>query len=491
MKKSLLTLAAAFAVVGANAADLAFELDFATAEPSEYVSAYTKTFTATCNGNKFTVFAMNNNTVATPWTEVRAGRKNNASTPYIATAFAASEVIEKIDFNITQLKAADAALILKTTLYTSATVDFADAVATEVPSPTGAGVFTVEVPAPAADLYYKVEFETSDKGSGNGYLRLSKVSYYGDAAVGSLPAAGLSFPESSYTAILGNAFTAPELTKETTAAVSYTSSNEDVATVDAATGEITLVDAGTTTITASAEANDDFRAGNASYTLTVVKAYTSVEEFYTLPSKGTGLIGFDLTVTYVNGNNCYATDGITPTLIYGSTSYKVGDIIPSGWTGQYSPFSQLPEIAPASAMPEVTETTEVTYPTVTEVSLDDVNLVCVLSGVTFEEATATGSTKVNFKGLVGEKEYTFRNNFADVESVEPGTYDVTLAVARYNTTLQLYPIAYAPHSDSVDSIEVADEAVEYFNLQGVRVANPENGLYIRRQGSKVSKVLVK
>ncbi|MDE6197957.1 MAG: hypothetical protein K2F91_08865, partial [Muribaculaceae bacterium] len=33
--------------------------------------------------------------------------------------------------------------------------------------------------------------------------------------------------------------------------------------------------------------------------------------------------------------------------------------------------------------------------------------------------------------------------------------------------------------------------VEYFNLQGVRVANPENGLYIRRQGNKVSKVLVK
>lgn len=33
--------------------------------------------------------------------------------------------------------------------------------------------------------------------------------------------------------------------------------------------------------------------------------------------------------------------------------------------------------------------------------------------------------------------------------------------------------------------------VEYFNLQGVRVANPENGVFIRRQGSKVSKVFVK
>lgn len=33
--------------------------------------------------------------------------------------------------------------------------------------------------------------------------------------------------------------------------------------------------------------------------------------------------------------------------------------------------------------------------------------------------------------------------------------------------------------------------VEYFNLQGVRVANPENGLYIKRQGNKVEKVYVK
>ena len=37
----------------------------------------------------------------------------------------------------------------------------------------------------------------------------------------------------------------------------------------------------------------------------------------------------------------------------------------------------------------------------------------------------------------------------------------------------------------------ANAPVEYFNLQGVRVNNPENGVYIRRQGSDVQKVLVK
>lgn len=44
----------------------------------------------------------------------------------------------------------------------------------------------------------------------------------------------------------------------------------------------------------------------------------------------------------------------------------------------------------------------------------------------------------------------------------------------------------------VESV-IADEnaPVEYFNLQGVRVENPENGLYIRRQGSKVEKVMIR
>lgn len=36
--------------------------------------------------------------------------------------------------------------------------------------------------------------------------------------------------------------------------------------------------------------------------------------------------------------------------------------------------------------------------------------------------------------------------------------------------------------------EDADAPVEWFNLQGIRVANPENGIYIRRQGNKVEKV---
>ncbi|MDE7436989.1 MAG: leucine-rich repeat domain-containing protein [Muribaculaceae bacterium] len=41
----------------------------------------------------------------------------------------------------------------------------------------------------------------------------------------------------------------------------------------------------------------------------------------------------------------------------------------------------------------------------------------------------------------------------------------------------------------LDADNAAD--VEYFNLQGVKIANPENGVFIRRQGDKVNKVVVK
>lgn len=48
-------------------------------------------------------------------------------------------------------------------------------------------------------------------------------------------------------------------------------------------------------------------------------------------------------------------------------------------------------------------------------------------------------------------------------------------------------------SSGIEGIEVdgSNSPAEYYNLNGVRVANPENGLYIKRQGGKATKVLVK
>ena len=52
-------------------------------------------------------------------------------------------------------------------------------------------------------------------------------------------------------------------------------------------------------------------------------------------------------------------------------------------------------------------------------------------------------------------------------------------------------LKFSSEESGVDNIAADNAPAEYFNLQGVRVANPENGLYIVRQGGKVSKQLVK
>ncbi len=61
--------------------------------------------------------------------------------------------------------------------------------------------------------------------------------------------------------------------------------------------------------------------------------------------------------------------------------------------------------------------------------------------------------------------------------------------AKINTITVTYQ--YNSTSDIEDVVVESDEAVEYFNLQGVKIANPENGLFIRKQGNKASKVFVK
>ena len=79
----------------------------------------------------------------------------------------------------------------------------------------------------------------------------------------------LAFSETSISILKGESFTAPTLTGAQTT-VTYSSSNEAVATVDAATGAVTIVGIGTTTITANAAANETYNAASALYTLIVL-----------------------------------------------------------------------------------------------------------------------------------------------------------------------------------------------------------------------------
>ena len=132
----------------------------------------------------------------------------------------------------------------------------------------------------------------------------------------------LSFGETkSFDAEVGGTFSAPTLTGVTTD-VTYTSSNEAVASVDAA-GEVTINGMGYAKITASAEADATYKAGSDSYDIYVYGKGTIEDLKAYITSTTATDIYFNLTstavVTYAATNYAYMEDGHAGIYIYKSS----------------------------------------------------------------------------------------------------------------------------------------------------------------------------
>ncbi len=68
-------------------------------------------------------------------------------------------------------------------------------------------------------------------------------------------------------------------------------------------------------------------------------------------------------------------------------------------------------------------------------------------------------------------------------SIQPGNYDMTLNLSS-NSLLVSSP-------SGIDEIETEDvQEAQYFNLQGQKVKNPENGIFIKVMGNKVEKIIL-
>lgn len=80
----------------------------------------------------------------------------------------------------------------------------------------------------------------------------------------------ISFSKTSVECYINDTFTEPVLSGNKTS-VTYSSSDEKVATVDAVSGKVTILSAGKTEITATAEESEEYKTATAKYTLTVNK----------------------------------------------------------------------------------------------------------------------------------------------------------------------------------------------------------------------------
>ena len=92
-------------------------------------------------------------------------------------------------------------------------------------------------------------------------------------SVGKKSAQTLEFDKNEVSVTVGDDFTRPVLSGAETS-VTYSSSDQTVATVDSSTGAVTIIGTGTTTITATAAETNEYFGASASYTLTVVEAST-------------------------------------------------------------------------------------------------------------------------------------------------------------------------------------------------------------------------
>lgn len=326
------------------------------------VQAYDKTWTAKIGDFSWKIANFNNNRWG--WTYIKAGSKNFASVATIDNTTPFDKAIGKIVVGVE--KDVEARFVNSICLQVASDANFSNVIETVKLIYYKKTDFVFNVSAPQANLYYRLKFDLK-KGSGNGFVQINKVEYYEDAsnktatflsfdapsytiskdqtltklptlkageqtlsdktitwssdndkvatvdaATGTVTgvAAGkanitakfagddtyktskasyeiivkgapaLSFPETSYTIEMGDVFSTPKLEglpEDVTP--EYTSSNEEVATVDAATGEVKIVGVGTTTITVTSPNTDIYEEATASYVLTVNRATSKKVEF--------------------------------------------------------------------------------------------------------------------------------------------------------------------------------------------------------------------
>jgi len=283
--------------------------------------------------------------------------------------------------------------------------------------------------------------------------------------------ADLSFPETSYTIELGQDFTAPTLVNPNSLEVTYSSSNPEVAEV-AADGAVTIKAVGNATITAKSAETDEYYAGSASYTINVKKPMVEVT--------------VELATTMSDGKFVFYTpEGVamnyTGTAAYGYLFIENVTVENNAFVVNQDYLIEFKNTDKGYTMQDYRGL----YMGMDATHWGSFNF--------YEKPDATNANcywTVTFEGDNVKIENIGRTGAYLSYKQYSGKYEIVTTDNADQPLIQLYKEKAS--STGIDCVVVDENApVEYYNLQGVRVANPENGLYIRRQGNKATKVLVK
>ena len=232
------------------------------------------------------------------------------------------------------------------------------------------------------------------------------------------------------------------------AVVTWTSSDVEVAKIDGTT--LQLLKAGTATITASFEGDENYKPCQDSFTLTVKEAPVNIANIAAATALENGkefnFTGEALVVAKPTAKHVYIKDASGVALIYDASGEKtaaaeVGKTIAANWTGKVSIFNKLFELVPDAALVmKDGEAVAVEYPEVAaaDITAENVNKVVTLKGIT--TYTVEGQ---NIAISVGENNVVGYNQFGlEIAAAEEGkTYKIVGAISRYKENIQFQPIS--------------------------------------------------
>ena len=104
-------------------------------------------------------------------------------------------------------------------------------------------------------------------------------------------------------------------------------------------------------------------------------------------------------------------------------------------------------------------------------------------------ATGADITNIVFTGGKASKTQMTANVGEFVGSTWTGSAQSVVFTATGTTTINTITVTYDT-ATAIEEVATDNAPVEYYNLQGVKVANPENGIFIKKQGSKTTKVVL-